>query len=481
MADVYCKKCGRTLQDKEFYKKKNGEPLDICKKCFTMHINVFKPETFMWALEKIDIPYIEEEFNATVNKDYAKKGSEKFNHAAAFGKYLSKMKLGQWNKYTFADTERLKAEKEERLANLAKQEEEYSNDLLKQLQEGQISEYEYKTMTSVVQQEADRDKFLVDPNVFAGNDKKSAKASSASGELNFYDEEDFIPEDELPDPASELTQEDKVYLAMKWGRLYKPAEWIELEATYKEYVNSFEVNDPDTEKALMMICKVILKMNQALDAGDVESFKKLSSTYESMRKSTKFTAAQNKEDKDAGIASIGELIVMCEQDGFIPQFPTDIPQDKVDFTIKDMNNYAYKLVTQDLGFGDQIENALKALKLRKEEEEEANLEEDKEIEGLGDKDISEYLEEIENQRLVDAERNDYEEDEEEYDEDDMVTIGHTGELYDSSQRAMGLVEEPILVDTVKLGNGKRWVRKPDGSLVVEDEGEVKENKPYGFI
>ena len=417
MATVLCKKCGKVLQDKEFYKKKNGEPMDICKKCLTMHIDVFNPETFLWVLEKMDIPYIEEEFNATVNKDYAKKGADDFNHAAAFGKYLSKMKLGQWNKYTFADTERLKAEKEERLANLAKQEEEYSNDLLKQLQEGKISEYEYKTMTSVVQQESDRDKYLVDPNVFAGKDKKGAgKASSADG-LNFYDENDYIPEEDLPDPASELSQDDKVYLAMKWGRLYKPAEWIELEATYKEYVESFAVDDPDTDKALMMICKVILKMNQALDAGDVESFKKLSSTYESMRKSTKFTAVQNKDDKDAGITSIGQLIMMCETDGFIAKFPTDIPQDKVDFTLKDMNNYSYKLVTQDLGFGDQIENALKALKLRKEAEEEENIEEDKEIAGLGDKDITEYFEEIENQRLIDMEREEYKYDDEEEEED----------------------------------------------------------------
>ena len=424
MADVFCKKCQKVLKDKEFYKKKNGEPLDICKKCLTMHIDVFKPESFMWVLEKIDIPYIEEEFNAIVNKDYAKKGADNFDHAAAFGKYLSKMKLSQWNKYTYADTEKLKAEKEERIAAATKQEEEYNNDLLKQLQEGQISEYEYKTMTSVVQQESDRDKYLVDPNIFAGKNKKSGGGSSSGGDLNFYDENQFIAEEDLPDPATELTQEDKVYLAMKWGRLYKPAEWIELEATYKEYMNSFEVNDPDTEKSLIMICKMILKMNQALDAGDVESFKKLSSSYESMRKSTKFTAAQNKEDKDAGVASIGELIVICEQDGFIPRFPTDIPQDKVDFTIKDMNNYSYKLVTQDLGFGDQIENALKALKLRQEEEEEANLEEDKEIEGLGDKDISEYLEEIENQRLIDIEREDYEEES----EDDEEEEGEEGEV-----------------------------------------------------
>jgi hypothetical protein len=417
MADILCKKCGHVMQDKNFYKARNGVPFDICKKCLTLHVDVTKPETYMWILKALDVVYAEEEMNVTVNKDYAKKGAENFNHAAAFGKYLAKMKLNPWNAYGFADSEKIKEEREARKQDAIKQEEQFSQDLLEQFKNGQIDEYEYKTMTTVAQQESDRDKMAIDPKITFAKDKKNGAAPTVSGETNFYDENEFIAEEDLPDPASELTQEDKVYLAMKWGRLYKPAEWIELEATYKEYVNSFEVNDPDTEKALMMICKVILKMNQALDAGDVESFKKLSSTYESMRKSTKFTAAQNKEDKDAGVASIGELIVMCEQDGFIARFPTDIPQDKVDFTIKDMNNYSYKLVTQDLGFGDQIENALKALKLRKEEEEEANLEEDKEIEGLGDKDISEYLEEIENQRLIDAERVEYEEASEDEDEE----------------------------------------------------------------
>jgi hypothetical protein len=42
---------------------------------------------------------------------------------------------------------------------------------------------------------------------------------------------------------------------------------------------------------------------------------------------------------------------MCEKEGFIPRYATDIPQDKVDLTLRDMNEYLRKLVTQDLGFG----------------------------------------------------------------------------------------------------------------------------------
>ena len=45
------------------------------------------------------------------------------------------------------------------------------------------------------------------------------------------------------DPAAELTQEDKLYLAMKVGRLYKPSEWVELEKHYNEMMNSFDIQD----------------------------------------------------------------------------------------------------------------------------------------------------------------------------------------------------------------------------------------------
>ena len=131
-------------------------------------------------------------------------------------------------------------------------------------------------------------------------------------------------------------------------------------------MNSFDIQDADTINTLILICKTNLKMNQALDAGDIEGYQKLSKVSESLRKSAKFTAAQNKEQKNDYVDCVGELVAMCEKDGFIPRFETDIPQDKVDLTLKDMENYLYKLVTQDLGFGQQIEDALKKIQIQKE-------------------------------------------------------------------------------------------------------------------
>ena len=161
---------------------------------------------------------------------------------------------------------------------------------------------------------------------------------------------------------------------------------------------SFDIQDADTINTLILICKTNLKMNQYLDSGDIEGFQKISKVSESLRKTAKFTAAQNKDDKDEYIDSIGELIALCERDGFIPRFVTDVPQDKVDATLKDMNDYVKKLVTQDLGFGQQIEDALKKIQIQKEMEESF----DQDVE-LDDNDFEEYHNAIEEQKQLDEE------------------------------------------------------------------------------
>jgi hypothetical protein len=46
---------------------------------------------------------------------------------------------------------------------------------------------------------------------------------------NPFQENNFLSEDELVDPGADLQHEDKIYLAMKWGRLYSPAQWVALE------------------------------------------------------------------------------------------------------------------------------------------------------------------------------------------------------------------------------------------------------------
>ena len=96
MADCFCSNCHKTMKDTNFYTYKDGTKTEMCKACMTMHIDNFDPNTFLWLLEKMDVPYIPGEWNALRDKAFAKDPT-KMNGMSVFGKYLSKMKLNQWN------------------------------------------------------------------------------------------------------------------------------------------------------------------------------------------------------------------------------------------------------------------------------------------------------------------------------------------------------------------------------------------------
>lgn len=390
-----CQKCGRQLREVEFYKSRQGVLHKFCKKCLTMHIDNFDPTTFLWILEDLDFPYIEVEWNITRDKIYNEKGPDGMTGMSVFGKYISKMKLKQNKAYGWADSEKLNEENQIRLQNMAAQKEKFHEEMKMKMEAGEISEAEYKTLTTVDDQYKD----------VIENPKVANPVTIIQNPDGFYDESNFLPADALIDPTLDLTDDDKKMLAMKWGRFYKPQEWLELERMYTEMMNSFDIQDADTTNTLILLCKTNLKMNQAIDMGDLDGFQKLSKVSESLRKSAKFTAAQNKEQKNEYVDSVGELVSMCEREGFIPRFATDIPQDKVDLTLKDMNDYLHKLVTQDLGFGQQIEDSLKKIQIQKElnASEEKGLETD-EVTELEDEDFADYYAEIEAQRQEDKER-----------------------------------------------------------------------------
>lgn len=392
MASKLCTKCSKMMDENtQFYTYKNGEKTAMCKKCLTMHIDNFNPETYLWLLQDMDVPYVEAEWKVLRDRAFAK--NPNLNGMSVFGKYLSKMKLKQWNQYGWADTERLKMLNEEKSKQQQAEKEQFEAQIKAQFDNGEITEAQYKTLISTETQNDD---------YYAGTGPMLHVPSAAAD--NPYNENTFIDESLLSGPAAQLTEDDKIYLAMKWGRLYQPADWIELERNYNEMMNSFDIQDADTINTLVLLCKTNLKMNQAIDCGDVEGFQKLSKVSESLRKSAKFTAAQNKEQKNDYVDSVGELVAMCERDGFIPRFATDIPQDKVDLTLKDMNSYVHKLVTQDLGFGQQIEDALKKIQIQREmnEAEETAKMMDGETPELIDEDFEEFYNSVEEQKELDS-------------------------------------------------------------------------------
>lgn len=344
------------MDEGQFYSYKDGRKTELCKACLTMHIDNYDPNTFLWLLEKMDVPYVPEEWNVLRDRAFAK-DPRKMNGMSVFGKYLSKMKLKQWQEYHWSDTDRLQRERKEKLAQQQRQyemaSEDFKQDLKDKLDAGLITEAEYKTLmpTPVQYQDIIEDTGPAPlPTTFADD--------SLNGGLN---EDNFLKESELPDPGAQLTQEDKIGLAVKWGRLYKPNEWIELEKLYREMEQSFDIQDADTRNSLIFICKLSLKANQALDSGDYESFQRLSKTLNDQRKAANFTAAQRKKgDKHDFVDSVGELVAYCEKNGgAIPKFEIKENLDIIDKVIQDMKEYNKTLIYEDTALARQIEDYLK--------------------------------------------------------------------------------------------------------------------------
>ena len=115
----FCQKEQKWTKEGNFYTYKDNSKTKMCKQCLTMHIDNFNPDTFLWLLEDLDVPYVPEEWNVLRDRAFAK-DPQKMNGMSVFGKYLSKMKLRQWKEYGWADTERLQALNEEKSrANIA--------------------------------------------------------------------------------------------------------------------------------------------------------------------------------------------------------------------------------------------------------------------------------------------------------------------------------------------------------------------------
>lgn len=367
---IYCEKCGRAINEKEFYRSndlkrhENGH-INQCKKCVSMHVDNWDPETFLWILQDCDVPYVPDEWSKLLEK-YAADPS-KVTGMTILGRYLSKMQLKQWKDYRWKDTEFLQEIANNKVEQAMKRQGYGAAEIAQQLAkttleipEGGYSEPVYQAPP---------------PPQYEENDY--------FGDINGNDNE----------LVSDLTDEDKTFLRLKWGKSYKPEEWVRLEQLYQEMMQSYDIQGAGHEDVLKLVCKTSLKANQLLDIGDVDGAQKMVKMYDSLMKSGRFTAAQNKAAEGEFVDSISELVEICEKEGFIPRFYSDKPNDKVDETLLDLKNYTHSLVTDEMNLGNLIENAVKEMAAQEAKEEDEDIEDEltyDRIEELKDEDFEEF-------------------------------------------------------------------------------------------
>ena len=359
MEQRYCSKCNRTMNVDNFYQSKNEEKypdkyLNICKKCITMHVNNWDPDSYLWILQECDVPYIPDEWNSLLAK-YGK-DKTKLTGATILGRYLSKMKLKQYKEYRWKDTDFLR---------------ELNNNKIEQAMKQQG--YDIQAITEAINKvdfEVPEEELSIPQEVLIKNNQPEYTPTAYDLPEPTYSYSAAPEEDDSI--TAQLTDEDKLMLRVKWGKTYKPDEWVQLEKLYNEMMESYDIQSAGHIDTLKMICKTSLKANQLLDIGDVDGAQKMVKMYDMLMKSGRFTAAQNKTESGNAVDSISELVAMCEKDGFFPRYYVETPKDKVDRTLQDLQNYTRQLVTEEMNLGELIESAVKQIQNDKEKEAEVN-------------------------------------------------------------------------------------------------------------
>ena len=335
----YCEKCNRTMGADQFYGSNNTikypeSKLKQCKKCITMHVDNFNPDSYLWILQECDVPYVPDEWNKLLST-YGKDRS-KLTGATILGRYLSKMKLKQFRDYRWKDTEFLQEVANKKIEETMKRQGYEAAEIAQAIATATLPIPTAPIMEPVYKEE--------NPFLASGNEDYFGDMSGGH--------DDFI---------DDLTEEDRTYLRLKWGKTYKPEEWIKLEQLYEEMMASYDIQGAGHIDTLKLVCKTSLKANQLIDIGDIEGYQKMSKVYNELMKSGKFTAAQNKAESGEFVDSIGELIEMCEKQGYIERYYVESPKDRVDLTIADMQRYTKTLIEEETNLPVMVEKALREI------------------------------------------------------------------------------------------------------------------------
>lgn len=395
MGQCFCEKCKRTMSDKEFYGSHNLEKypsgkLNQCKKCITMHVNNWDPNTYLWILQECDVPYVQREWDKLL-ADYGA-DPKKVTGTTIIGRYLSKMRLAQYKDKRWKDNDIIRRLEEKKMRE-AMVHQGYSS--------AQIDEAIANQMVTVPFERLEEPTL---PGYITPNAPIQAQPQPQQPIGDGYTSATYNDTSEL---GIELSDEDIVYLRTKWGKSYKPDEWVQLESLYQNMMDSYDVQGAGHEDTLKLACKTSLKSNQLLDMGDIDSAKKMVSMYDQLMKSGNFTAAQNKKDKGDFIDSISELVELCEKDGFIPRYYTDSPKDRVDETILDLQNYTKTLVVEEMNLGNLIEGAVREMVREENKEEDEDIDDElldfDSIEEIKDQDFDEFNDFVEEEAANDEE------------------------------------------------------------------------------
>lgn len=318
---IFCPTCRKTLDEKNFFKTRRTDKhpagfLPECKTCIALKVDDGDVQTFLPFLKEVDVPYMPSKWRELVQKKPA-------GGASIIGKYVSMMRMNQYKKYFWQDTENLVESERTALIAAFGQDGMSETDAEKKADEAQsladVQSTQMRTMTTSPA-----------PSTMYGLTPETSK----------YD----------------LTQEEIDDLKVRWGEDYTEDQYLQLEQLFKDMKEAYIIQDPIAISNAKMICKLTVKMNRFVDIDDVESSSKISRQLDTFIKTANLAPVQQKDRQQTTFA-ISQLAFLVEREGgFIPEFYIDNPNDKIDQILADMQAYTEHLVRGESNIAEMVEH-----------------------------------------------------------------------------------------------------------------------------
>jgi len=140
-------------------------------------------------------------------------------------------------------------------------------------------------------------------------------------------------------------------LKKEWAPTYKEDELFFLEQYYNDILGTQNVSTPILKQRARDLCELTLRVKKGMREGvDV---KKDMDAISQIVKDCNFTA--NNAKSAADFESVGELMVYYGKKGWHPNWHAE-PQDSIDFMMENIQNYLKRLVVNEGNFAEQVED-----------------------------------------------------------------------------------------------------------------------------
>ena len=182
----------------------------------------------------------------------------------------------------------------------------------------------------------------------------------------------------IDDDIAALGEAKIRHLKKIWSPSYTPDELIWLEDFYNQIIATQNVSTPILQNYARDLCEIELRIKKGLREG--ADIKKDMDARDNIIKIAKFEASNAKSAAD--FESVGELMVYYGKKGWHPKWHSE-PKDSIDFLMNNIQNYLQRLVINEGNFAEQVEDKRERYNLTERLEEIEN----EKVDGLDDNDV----------------------------------------------------------------------------------------------